>query len=67
MLKLPNLKPRQVVRILQKEGYVQKRQSGSHLHLYHPTKKILVTIPIHNKDLKRKTLHAILKTAQVKY
>jgi len=67
MGKLPNLKPREILKILKKDGFVEKRQIGSHLHLYHPIKKILVTIPIHNKDLKKKTLSSIFRQARIKY
>lgn len=66
MSKLPNLKPREVIKILKKRGFVELRQTGSHLHLYEPNLKLRVTIPIHNKDLKKKTLKSILSQAKLK-
>ena len=66
MPRLPNLKPREVERILRKKGFVTLRQVGSHLHLYNSTLKLRVTIPMHNKDLKKKTLASILRQAKVK-
>ncbi len=66
MPKLPNLKPKKLEKLLRKDGFVTLRQVGSHLHLYHSAKKIRVTIPIHNKDLKRKTLASILNQAKIK-
>jgi predicted RNA binding protein YcfA (HicA-like mRNA interferase family) len=42
---------------------VEHHQRGSHLHLRHPARGTLITIPIHAGDLKRGALHAILKQA----
>ena len=36
--KFANLKPREVIRALQKGGFFIHEQSGSHVHLKHPTK-----------------------------
>lgn len=66
MSKLPSLKPKKVIKILKKSGFVEIRQIGSHLHLYQPKKKLRVTVPVHNKDLKRKTLASILDQAKIK-
>ena len=66
MPKLPNLKPKKLEKLLRKEGFKTLRQVGSHLHLYHSVKKIRVTVPMHNKDLKRKTLASILNQAKIK-
>lgn len=65
MPKVPVLKPKAVVKILKQEGFVKLRQVGSHLHLYHPQKELRVTVPMHNKDLKRKTLASIFKQAKI--
>lgn len=67
MLKLPNYKPKELVRLLKKNGFIEKRQTGSHLQMLNQDKRLLVTVPIHNKELKRKTLYSILKSAQIKY
>jgi mRNA interferase HicA len=66
MSKLPSLKPREVVKILKKNGFVELRQIRNHLHLYNYEHKVRVTVPIHNKDLKRKTLVSILRQANIK-
>ena len=66
MSKLPSLKPRDVVKILKKNGFVELRQIGSHLHLYNYEHKLRVTVPMHNKDLKRKTLVSILRQGNIK-
>jgi predicted RNA binding protein YcfA (HicA-like mRNA interferase family) len=52
--RLPSLTARDVVRVLEKAGFVMSRTSGSHARLIHsidPARK--VTVPIHSGDLKR--------------
>ena len=66
MGKLPNLNSRKIVKLLKGYGFVELRQVGSHLHLYHEQQKLRVTVPMHNKDLKRKTLANIFRQAQIK-
>ena len=61
----PSLKPKAVVKILKSNGFIELRQIGSHLHLYHPTQKLRATVPIHTKDLKRKTLNSIFRQANI--
>ncbi len=65
MSTIPSFKPRQVVKLLKKHGFVEIRQVGSHLHLYHMEKKLRVTVPMHTKDLKRKTLRSIFDQANI--
>jgi len=55
-----------IVRILQADGWVKKSQRGSHLQFVHPTKKGKVTVPMHDKDLDIKTYNSILKQAGLK-
>lgn len=62
----PSLKPKDVVKILKRHGFIALRQVGSHLHLYHPEKQLRATVPMHNKDLKRKTLTSIFRQANLK-
>ncbi|MFL6798158.1 MAG: type II toxin-antitoxin system HicA family toxin [Xanthobacteraceae bacterium] len=62
--RLPSLRPKDVVRALERAGFVVARRSGSHCRLIHqsdPTRK--VTLPIHSEDLKRGTLRAIIAQA----
>ena len=63
MTRLPSLKPRQVLKILKKKGFVEAGQVGSHVHLYYEDKGLRTSVPMHNKDLKRKTLAAIIRQA----
>lgn len=62
--RLPALKPKKVLRALQQVGFFIHHSTGSHHILKHPDKPILrVTVPFHNKDLKRRTLESIIKQA----
>lgn len=64
MSKIPSLKPKKILRILLKRGFYIHHQVGSHLVLKHPKDpQTRVTVPMHNKDLKRKTLISILRQA----
>lgn len=57
-------KSKEVVRILQKLGFFIKRQTGSHLILFHPIKRKTLPIPMHAKDIKKGLLRAIIKQAE---
>ena len=62
--RFPALKPKDVLRVLEREGFVVHHASGSHYLLKHPSKKHLrVTIPWHHRDLKRGTLGSIIQQA----
>lgn len=61
-----NLKPKELIKILKKDGWYEVRQKGSHKQFKHPIKKGLVTVPYHNKELDPKTLNSILKQAGLK-
>lgn len=60
------MKPKEIIKILQNDGWVEVRQKGSHKQFKHAIKKGLVTVPYHNKDLDPKTLNTILKQAGLK-
>jgi len=63
MSKIPALKPKEILRILKRAGFEEIRSKGSHVHL--KKEKKLVTIPMHNRDLKIKTLKSILSQANI--
>jgi len=63
MPKLPALKPRELVSILLKVGFVQKRQTGSHFIMFNPITKKIAVVPIHTKSIGKGLLHAIIKQA----
>lgn len=62
--RLPSLRPREVIRALERAGFVVTRTSGSHCRLVHRTDTARkVTVPYHNEDLKRGTLRAVIAQA----
>jgi predicted RNA binding protein YcfA (HicA-like mRNA interferase family) len=61
---LPALRPREIVRILERAGFVQWRQKGSYLTLYRATDRRALTVPIHfSKTVPKGTLRAIISQA----
>lgn len=59
--RLSALKAKDLIRVLQKDGFVLAHQKGSHATYKHPVTQKRVTIPIHpGKDLKRGLLRGIL-------
>ena len=61
---LPVIRPRQLIRALERAGFVVHHATGSHYFLKHPAKPALrVTVPFHNRDLKRGTFQSIVKQA----
>lgn len=62
--RLPTLTARDVIRALNRAGFVVSRTSGSHSRLIHVTDPVRkVTVPVHSGDLKRGTLRAIIAQA----
>ncbi|MBZ0265344.1 type II toxin-antitoxin system HicA family toxin [bacterium] len=58
--------PRQLLRALRKAGFEVDYQQGSHISLVHPERpELTVTVPYHNKDLKKGTLKSILHQADM--
>lgn len=66
MSKAPSLSYTQVIKALQKDGWVVVRQKGSHirLHKHMPTETLKLTVPAHI-PIKRSTLSHILKQARL--
>jgi predicted RNA binding protein YcfA (HicA-like mRNA interferase family) len=64
MTRLPQLTARELIRFLKSQGFVEDRQSGSHLTLWHSEKRVSVTIPVHTAcDIGRGLAARILKDA----
>jgi predicted RNA binding protein YcfA (HicA-like mRNA interferase family) len=64
MPRLPALSAKEVIKALSGFGFYPVRQTGSHVHLWNPQKRILVTVPNH-PELARGTLLAIIKQAKL--
>ena len=65
MSKLPNLKPREIERILLKAGFERDTAHGSHRSYYHPHRKRHTTIAFHPGTIPQGTLRAILRQADI--
>lgn len=63
--RLPQVRPRELIRALERLGFVIRRQTGSHAILKHPETKKIITVPVHAEDIKRGLLFGILKQAGV--
>jgi len=62
--RLPSLTPKYVLRVLGRAGFEVHHVTGSHYILKHPQKSgARVTLPWHNKDLKRGTLRSVIEQA----
>ncbi len=61
MPKLAPIKPHRLCKLLEKLGFAQKRQTGSHRIFEHPDGRITV-VPFHaNEEIDRKLLSQIIK------
>ena len=60
--KLPAMRPRDVIAVLRKAGYGVDHQTGSHVVMY-KAGGLPVTVPWHNRDLKKGTLRQIVRSA----
>jgi predicted RNA binding protein YcfA (HicA-like mRNA interferase family) len=54
---------KELIRMIQQDGWYIIRTTGSHHQFKHPSKLGLVTIPHPKKDLPTKTVKSILKQA----
>ena len=61
------MKVRDVVKMIEDDGWFLARTRGSHRHFKHPTKPGLVTIAGHpGVDMPKGTLNSVLKQAGLK-
>lgn len=64
MVKLPILRPLEVLKKLEKVGFKVTRQTDSHARLIHPDGRA-TTVALHNRDLPKGTLRAILRQCEM--
>ena len=63
MPEYPVIKPKTVIKALRKMGFIIIRTKGSHTQL--KKGNLLVTVPVHNHDLRLETLKSILRQAKI--
>ena len=56
----------ELIRRLERDGWYEVAQKGSHKQFKHPTKTGKVTVPYPKKDIPLGTLNSILKQAGLK-
>lgn len=60
------MKSSELLRLLKKDGWYEVRQKGGHIIMQHPVKHNIVPVPFHaSKEVKKGTLQAILKLAEI--
>ncbi len=66
MPRLPRISGSEAIRVLERLGFIQTRQTGSHVVLKKPTLEgeIVCVVPLH-RELKVGTLSGVLKQAKV--
>jgi len=62
------MKVKQIIKLLENDGWYLVGQKGSHRQYKHPKKKRRVTVPHHgqNRELAKGTENSILKQAKLK-
>lgn len=62
---IKDMKSAEIIKIIERDGWVQCHQKGSHCQFKHPKKKGRVTVPHPKKDLPVKTVASIFKQAGI--
>lgn len=60
------LSSREIIRILENDGWYEVRITGSHHHFKHAEKNGIVTVPHPKKQIGKGLLNSILKQAKLK-
>ncbi|MBN1324348.1 MAG: type II toxin-antitoxin system HicA family toxin [Methanotrichaceae archaeon] len=65
MPKLPAISPQKLGRALEKAGFELMRVKGSHHYYYNLQTGKIAVVPFHSKDIRKGTLHAIVRAAGI--
>lgn len=60
------MKPKEMIKLLQKNGFIKISQNGSHVKMLNQETGKQTIVPLHSKDLKRGIEQSILKQAGLK-
>lgn len=63
MTRLPQVDAARLIRALERAGFVEHKQRGSHRSFKHPTTGCRTTVAVHGGDVGRGLLKQILKQA----
>ena len=66
MNKLPSISAKQMIRVLEKAGFVVRRQTGSHIVMVKAFPKYCEVVVPNHKTLKIGLAHALIKQAGLK-
>ncbi|MCW6682247.1 type II toxin-antitoxin system HicA family toxin [Aerococcaceae bacterium NML160702] len=58
--------PKEMIKLLEKNGFIKKNKNGSHQKMYNPQTKRTTIVPMHNKDLGKGLESEILKQEGIK-
>lgn len=58
--------PREMIKLLKKNGFIEVGSAGSHRKLYNPDTNKAVIVPYHSKAMKKGLEQGILKEAGLK-
>ncbi len=61
MPKIKQLKPKELIKILEKQGFVHDRTTGSHMIFYNSVTGMRANVPFHLKEIPRGTLMSIIR------
>ena len=64
-MKLKNIKSREVIKVLEDNGFQIKRQSGTHIIMRNNGK--IVVVPVHHETMPIGTLKSIERQAGIKF
>jgi predicted RNA binding protein YcfA (HicA-like mRNA interferase family) len=65
MPKLPAISPQKLARVLENAGFELMRIKGSHHYYYNSQTGKIAVVPFHSKDIRKGSLHAIVKNADM--
>ncbi|BDR61080.1 type II toxin-antitoxin system HicA family toxin [Lactobacillus xylocopicola] len=58
--------PRAMIKLLEKNGFIKKSQTGSHVKLYNPSSNTTTVVPMHSNVMSKGLEQSILKQAGLK-
>lgn len=63
MPRLANIKPKDAVRAFGKAGFIKRHQTGSHLIMKNYKTKLMISVPMHPRDIKIGLLRKLIGDA----